>query len=170
MKNGRWSLLGVCAISFAVLAASLTLYASDSRWSNRSNISGTGISSEFGIRVAGSFVIIRFHNETPNQSKPISLGQEVKIVWQDGSSERVKLKCLSSPACAEPVDGTQQPAPGSSGSGGGPYDDGGGYGPGDGGLGGTPYENCMVDRETGCVAVGESENQCHTFSVLNCPP
>ncbi len=171
IKKYRYKLLLLCFVSFAAFAAVVTLNASDLIYRNISNVNQTGITSESSIRAAGAFAMIGVYNQLPTQQSSVKVGQEIKIVWQDGSSERFKVLSFFSPAAGvEPVDGTQQPAPGNSGSGGGPYDDGGGYGPGDGGLGGTPYENCMVDRETGCVAVGESENECHTFSVLNCPP
>lgn len=119
MKKARFYLIGLVALSFAALAATITVYASDPRWNSLNNVAGTGISSELGIRSLGAFVIVRMHNETPAQSKPIQLGSTFKVVWQDGSSEQVKYQCNTSPAvCAKPVPGTQQ-AP-SSGSGGGP--------------------------------------------------
>jgi hypothetical protein len=164
MKNRFWSLLALCAVSFSVLAASLTLYASDFRWSGLNNVAGTGVSSEIGIRSAGSFVIIRLHNETPGQNNPVSTGQDVKIVWQDGSSETIKFKCSISPSCAAPVDGTQEPASGSSGSGPGGYPDDPGYVGGD-----NPFSDCFSETVTGCVSVGDGPMQCETYNVLNCP-
>jgi hypothetical protein len=111
--------------------------------------------------------MIKTHNAIQGQTNPLSTGQTVKVVWLDGSSEQIKLNCKTSPACAAPVQGTQQLADTGGGDGGG-YAGGGDAG-GGGGLSGTPYENCMSGTTTGCVAVGESETQCQTFSVLECP-
>jgi hypothetical protein len=127
------------------------------------NVSGTGIASEMGIRSAGSFTIIRLHNETPGQNSPINTGQDVKIIWQDGSSEKIKFRCNISPSCATPVDGTQEP-PNSGGGGPGGYAGDFGSGGGD-----NPFADCFSDTSTGCVSVGDGPMQCETYTVLNCP-
>ena len=164
--------LGVATLfflSFAVFAATVTVNASNPPYNTLSNVVGTNIYSEVEIRMAGGFQILGAYN-TLNPNNRLGAGDQIQVKWQDGSSERLAVSNPMVSAGVTPVPGTQQSGSGSSGSGGGPYDDGSGYDPGNGGLGGTPYEDCFSDTVKACVSVGGEPMQCETIPVLNCPP
>lgn len=144
----------------------ITLYANDVRWRSLENVLGTGITSEDGVRSAGAFSMIVTYNRTVPETARITLGQIIRVAWQDGSSEQIMFRCASSPACAQVVEGTQVEAGGGAADGGGGYDDGGTY---TGWAGGDPYDQCMNDVVNACVAIGDGEWSCENVSVLDCP-
>lgn len=171
MSSRKWMFVGLMSVSFAVMAAAVTLYASDPRWSGLANVQYTGISSEASIRSAGAFTMIRTHNYALGQTNPVSVNSKVKIVWQDGSSEDVMLNCVSSPACAQPVPGTQQTSSSVVGGGGvlDPTLSGGALGVVSGALGGGQFANCYQTTQRVGVDVGEEGMKWTTVNVLKCP-
>lgn len=165
MKRKSFALLVALIAGSAIAATMITLYANDLRWRNLENVLGTGITSEDGVRSAGAFSMIVTYNRTVPESARITLGETIRVAWQDGSAEQIRFRCSSSPACAQIVEGTQVDAWDGSADGGGD-DAGGTY---TGWAGGDPYDQCTTDVVNACVAIGEGEWSCENVSVLDCP-
>jgi hypothetical protein len=165
MKNfiKRWPFLSLLLISFAVVAATVTINTADTAYRNLNNVVGTNIHTEPEIRMAAGFTLSGAYRNIHGFGT-LGDGSQFKVVWQDGSSETYVVNNRFMSDGTMPVPGTQQP--GGTGGGGGPggYPDDPGYGGGD-----DPFSDCFSETVTGCVSVGDGPMQCETFTVLNCP-
>ena len=166
MKRMTCAVVGALLACSAVAATIVTLYADDSRWNTLNNVYGTGISSEDAIRSAGAFAMIGVYNRTVPEAIQIRIDQTIRVAWQDGTSEQIKLVCATSPVCARIVEGTQVDAGGSAGDGGSEVGGTGGY---SGWAGGNPYDQCTSDVVNACVAIADGEWRCENVSILDCP-
>ena len=162
MKKKTMWLVALLAFSLSALAAVVTINLSDYPYNGLSMVQGQNIYSEAEIKMGIGFEVVKMYNGL--NSTKLGNGDQAKVIYQDGSSERYAVGSLLSSGGVLPIPGTQQSASGSGGGGPGGYPDDPGYVGGD-----NPFSDCFSETVTGCVSVGDGPMQCETYNVLNCP-
>lgn len=153
-------LLLFLVLSTPAYAQSITINTNLAPYNNLANVQGSGISADMSVRQAGFFEITGAYR-TANGWNSLTKGTIVKIIYQDGSSEKIKItsNIQAGSVTATVIEGSQRDAAGGSvgsGSGGdGGSNPGGSSGGGSSGpIGGGCYGNC---GGTPIIIVGDIE-------------
>lgn len=165
MKKKIVWIAALFALSFVVMAAIVTVNLSNPPYNQLSMVRGQNIYSEVEVKIGIGFEAVQTYNRL-NANK-LGKGDQVKIVYQDGSSEQYAVNSTMLSGGIVPIPGTQKPNS-SAGSGGGPFDPGL-LGGGLGTVGGSQFQNCFQTTQRIGVDVGGEGMKWTTVTVLECP-
>lgn len=165
MKKKIMWIAALFCLSFVALAAIVTVNLSNTPYNRLSMVQGQNIYSEAEVKIGIGFEVVKTYNGMTTNK--LGKGDQVKIVYQDGSSEHYAVNSNLLSGGVVPIPGTQMPSS-STGGGGGPFDPGL-LGGGLGTVGGSQFENCIATTQRVGVDVGESGMKWSTITVLKCP-